>query len=105
MEPKFDSGFKRTELKPRWDLLFQMPKALLRLIKVREHGVKKYGEDNWQCGKDDPAAQQDIFNHTIEHLLNYKAGKTDKDHLAHAFCNLAFLLEYGCGNDTTQKLP
>lgn len=96
-EPKFDSGFKRMELKPRYDLVFQMPKALERLARVREHGVKKYGEDNWQAGKSDKAAQVDILNHAIEHLMNYRNGKTDKDHLAHAFCNIAFLLDYGCG--------
>lgn len=95
----FVSGFKRLIIKPRYDLVFQMSHALERLAKVRELGVKKYGENNWQEGKNDPEAQVDILNHAIEHLMNYKNGKTDKDHLAHAFCNIAFLLDYGCGEE------
>lgn len=61
----FKSGAKRSELKPRYDLI--PPDALRRLAQRYTLGAEKYGEFNWQKGM--PLG--DTLNHIIDHLLVY----------------------------------
>ena len=70
------------------------PLAIIELAEILDYGKKKYSANNWQ--------QLDNFNDryyaaAMRHLLAWRAGEqcdleTNKSHLAHAFCNLMFLM-------------
>lgn len=62
----FPSGAKRSELKPRYDLIPASP--LRRLAARYAMGAERYGEYNWQKG----LPISDTLNHVIDHLLRYK---------------------------------
>jgi len=93
--------------KPRWSLL---PfKALNEIVKVLTFGAIKYEVDNWRKGNG--FNYDRVFSATMRHLTSWWEGE-DKDpetglsHLAHAGCNILFLLEYeltGLGNDNRYK--
>lgn len=61
----FENGARRSELKPRYDLIPQTP--LKRIAKRFEIGLK-YGEFNYMKG----LPFDDTFNHLIDHLESYK---------------------------------
>lgn len=84
---KFDSGKRRFSL---------IPKGVLReVIDVLEHGAAKYGVDNWQKVDD---AKNRYYNALHRHVSAWwEDGEkvdpdTGKHHLAHAACNVLFLL-------------
>lgn len=84
---KFDEG------KPRMSLLPYQP--LLEVVKVLEFGAKKYGDYNWRGGMD----WMRLIDAALRHCFAWLSGENvDKesglDHLAHAACNLLFLLQY-----------
>lgn len=96
---KYDQG------KLRWGLL--PLDAVEEVVKVITFGASKYGDRNWEKGFD--------FNRNIDalhrHLAAWQRGQdTDAEsslnHLAHAMCNLLFLLTFqlrGVGNDDRSK--
>jgi hypothetical protein len=63
------------------------------IVRVLEHGAKKYSPDNWkQVGN----AHQRYYDAAMRHLDAWKAGQViDREsrlpHLAHAACCLLFL--------------
>lgn len=81
------------EGKPLLGLLPTRP--LEQIARVLEYGAKKYAPHGWRNGIE----WQRTLNAALRHLLTYNGGE-DKDtesglsHLAHAACNLLFLLEY-----------
>jgi hypothetical protein len=80
----FDSGAKRDSAagKPRPDLL--SPFATMRRGRVMELGARKYGERNWEKGM--PLS---VFAASANrHFIQFMAGDTDEDHLAHCAFNL-----------------
>ena len=84
---KFDIG------KPQYGLL--PPAALKETVKVLTYGVQKYDRNNWQKV---PDAQSRYFDALQRHLWDWVAGEqldpeTGINHLAHAMCNIMFLLE------------
>jgi hypothetical protein len=84
---KFDGN------KPQYGLL--PPKALKETVKVLTLGAQKYEPDNW---KNVPDAQNRYFDALQRHLWDWKSGEkhdpeTGINHLAHACCNILFLLE------------
>lgn len=84
--PKFDTG------KPRWSLL--PSGTIIEVIKVLEFGAQKYSRESW---KQVPDGRTRYYDATMRHLEAWFSGeKTDKEtgisHLAHAMCNLLFLL-------------
>lgn len=84
---KFDGG------KPQYGLI--PPKALKELVKVLTLGAIKYEPDNW---KHVPEAQYRYYDALMRHAWDWKSGEqldpeTGINHLAHAMCNLLFLLE------------
>lgn len=86
---KFDSG------KTDWSL---MPfEAVEEINKVLEFGAKKYAAHNWTQG--DGFRYTRVLNSLFRHLFAWSRGE-DKDpesglsHLAHAGCNIIFLLYY-----------
>jgi len=78
--------------KLRWDL---MPfDSLLEIVKVVTYGAKKYNANNWQ---DLDNFNDRYFGACLRHLTSWKLGEqVDKEsnlrHLAHAGCNIIFLL-------------
>lgn len=83
---KYDAG------KPDWSL---MPfEALEPVVRVLEHGARKYGPENWRDLDD---AERRYWNAAMRHMLAHMQGDThDEDsglpHLAHAVCSLLFVL-------------
>lgn len=94
---KFDTG------KARWDLL---PYAQLEKgVEVLTFGSIKYGDNNWK-GVETHRYKSAL----MRHLVAYFKGETfdeesKKEHLAHALCNILFLMykdeeERNNGKDT-----
>jgi hypothetical protein len=72
--------------------------TLLDVARVLEYGAQKYGADNWRKCDD-----WDRYYHAaLRHLLAWRMGEpfdddTRQNHLTHAICCLAFLLEHDEG--------
>ncbi|HUD82602.1 MAG TPA: dATP/dGTP diphosphohydrolase domain-containing protein [Candidatus Saccharimonadales bacterium] len=85
------------------------PRALNEVGRVLTHGAAKYGPHNWRGG----LAYSRIIGATLRHILAYMMGEdmdpeTDLPHIAHAACNLLFLIEYtltNTGQDDRYKSP
>lgn len=96
---KYDQGKENMALLPT------IP--LLKITKVYEYGAKKYGTHNWRRGMD----WSRLVSATFRHLSAWNEGEQNDPesglpHLAHAACNLMFLLEYESkklGNDDRFK--
>ena len=86
----FDTGAQRDRGgdKPRVDLI--SPYAQMREGVVMAAGAKKYASRNWERGM--PISE--CIASLERHIQKYKMGMTDEDHLAHARCNLAFIIHY-----------
>lgn len=88
-------GKKHDHGKPDWTLL---PLASLEpVVRVLEHGAEKYGRENW---RELPDFERRYLAAALRHLAAFQAGEIiDRDsgmpHLAHATCNLVFLLAGG----------
>lgn len=70
-----------------------------RLIEDVAHvlgfGAKKYSPNNWRKG----GSWLSVLDCALRHIMKYNRGETHDDesgihHLAHAGCNIAFLLEF-----------
>lgn len=86
---RFDSG------KTAWSL---MPfEAVEEINKVLEFGAQKYAAHNWQRGEGFKYSR--VLNSLLRHVFAWMRGE-DRDpesglsHLAHAGCNIIFLLYY-----------
>lgn len=83
---KFDIG------KLRWDLL---PfKEIEKVVEILTFGSKKYGDNNWQNLDD---FEKRYFSALMRHMVAWLEGEkydqeSGKTHLAHACCNLVFLM-------------
>lgn len=86
-------AIKDNKSKPRVDLLPSLP--LVEIAKVLTYGARKYKPNNWRFG----LPWGDTYASMQRHLLAWQ-NREDKDpetgisHLAHAGCQLMFLLEY-----------
>ena len=86
-------GFKHDDNKERWDLL---PVSSIRaVVKVLTYGAKKYGGNNWRKVDD---AKNRYYAALLRHITAWREGEaydpeTGEAHLAHAMCNLIFLME------------
>lgn len=86
-------GVKHDAAKQRYDLV--PPDALDEIVKVLTFGAQEYNDRNWEKGMD----WGRVFGACMRHLWAYWRGEnTDPDsglpHLAHAGCNIFFLLAY-----------
>ena len=84
---KFDGG------KPRYDLL--PPAPVDNLVKVLTFGADKYAPDNWRHVDD---ANNRYYSALLRHVQAWRQGESldsesNLPHLAHAMCNLVFLME------------
>lgn len=86
---------KYDQEKPRWELLpFE---AVEEIVKVLTYGAKKYEDDNWKKGGG--FEYRRVFSSLMRHLTAWYSGEdsdpeTGFSHLAHAGCNILFLLYY-----------
>lgn len=104
---KHKEANKHDDGKPRWDLLpFD---ALEEVAEVLEYGARKYAARNWEKGM----AWGRLLRAAIGHLASWAKGKPRDDesglpHLAHAACNVLFLLaltKRGIGTDDRRATP
>lgn len=83
---KYDNG------KPRWDLL---PLHIVAaVVEVLTHGASEYGDHNWLLVD---KGKQRYYAAFHRHLYAWYSGdrvdkKSGLPHLAHAICNLMFLM-------------
>lgn len=81
--------------------------AVFELAKVLDFGAKKYSTHNWREG----FLYSRCLSAALRHILAYNGGEdldpeSNLSHLAHAMCNLMFLLEFqatGTGSDDRYK--
>jgi hypothetical protein len=70
--------------------------AATRIGAALQHGYEKYAESptdsNWRKG--DRQFFIDCTDHLLNHIFQYEAGDRSEDHLAHAACNIIFMM-YG----------
>lgn len=77
------------------DLSLLSPIAMVKVAQVMTFGRQKYGADNWRKG----LQWTRYLAASLRHIFAYLGGE-DKDpetgisHLAHAVCDLMFLLEF-----------
>ncbi len=88
-----DEGVKFDEQKASMSLLPYKP--LLEVVKVLDYGATKYGRYNWRKGM----SWSRLIDATLRHVFAWVDGEdNDKEselsHIAHAACNLLFLLQY-----------
>lgn len=93
--PKVDVAIKHDSGKADWSL---MPfEAVEEINKVLEFGAKKYAAHNWKQGGGFKYTR--ILNSLLRHIFAFMRGE-DKDpesglsHMAHAGCNILFILYY-----------
>ena len=85
---RFPGGARRTDRKPRFDLI---PFEFLESVaEVHTRGAARYGPYNWKRGQKDFFL--DAWNHAFVHLQKFKEGDRSEDHLAHLACNVAFMV-------------
>lgn len=87
---EFKTGAVRDEAedKPRFDLF--CPYAMEAIGAVLKEGVKHYGAFNWAKGIPLSRCMESLERH----IQQFKEGKVNEDHLAHAACNIMFMLSY-----------
>jgi len=83
---KFDGG------KARWSLLPIGP--IREVIEILTFGAEKYEDDNW---KRVPEGKTRYYDAAMRHITAWQDGEkrdpeSGKSHLAHAICNIIFLL-------------
>lgn len=88
-------GIKFDNDKRQWDLLPW--KELEEVVKVLEHGAKKYSPDNWKYVKPVSRYTEALLRHVIAYAQDEKIDPVDKggsglSHLAHAICCCLFLM-------------
>jgi Domain of unknown function (DUF5664) len=91
---KFDSGKTDYSLLPL--------KSLKEVADVLGIGACKYARENWRYVED---RENRYWAAAMRHMISWKEGdklddETGKDHLAHALCNIMFLLEVDLENKT-----
>lgn len=99
---EFETGARRDTQtdKPRPDLL--SPFALERVAWVYARGAEKYGDRNWEQGM--PYSR--YLASAERHLMQFKQGDVDEDHLAQAAWNLLAILHHQeVGPDGLNDLP
>jgi len=86
----FESGAVRdtNANKPRPELI--SPFFTERLAQVLAEGAVKYDDDNWSKG----IPMRRCLASLERHLIAFKKGKTDEDHLGHAAANVMFLIHF-----------
>ena len=87
-------GVKHDEGKLEWNLL--PDEQLESVVRVLMHGAKKYAEENW---KKVSHPEVRYYNAARRHIQSWRKGEicdleSGEPHLAHAVCDLLFLLYF-----------
>lgn len=87
---EFETGAKRDtqDGKPRFSLI--TPFGLERVAWIYTEGAKKYGDNNWQKGI--PFSR--YLDSAERHLMMFKQGHLDEDHIAQAVWNLLAIMHH-----------
>lgn len=90
---QLDTAMKYDGEKLRTDLIPVAP--ILEIAKVLTYGAKKYSERNWEKG----LKWSRCYGAALRHLFAWFSGETNDtetgiNHLAHAACEIIFLLEF-----------
>jgi hypothetical protein len=98
------SALKFDKDKPRFDLLPVLP--LEEVIKVFTYGAKKYADRNWERG----FVYSRPYGACLRHIFAWWRGESidpesNISHLAHAACNILFLLEFELRKTGTDDRP
>lgn len=93
-----ERGSRFNENKPRWSLLPRL--ALVPVVKVLMYGAKKYEPYNWAKG----LSYSETCDSLLRHVNDWRGGETNDaesgcHHLAHAACNILFLLHFELNPD------
>ena len=83
--PMENAGGKIAKIPYRFDLI--PPLAMIAMAKVMHEGIRNHEKDGW---KKIPIEKH--LNNAIAHITFYMAGDTQDDHLEHALCRLAFII-------------
>lgn len=87
-----------------------VPASLIRgVAEILAFGAKKYAPNNWRKG----GSWTKTYESCMRHLLDWNEGidldkESQLDHLKHAACNIAFLIEFvekGIGEDDRFRYP
>lgn len=94
-------GRKDDQQKPKWGIL--PVESLTEVVLAAQHGVAKYGEDNWQLV---PNARERYIDATYRHMAAWRKGEvkdpeSGRHHLAHAICSLIFVLWFDLKKNQT----
>jgi len=65
------------------DCYMLLETAKRALAVARRVGVRRYGPSTWK-----DVSLREHVEHAQAHLINFRAGSIDEDHLAHAICRL-----------------
>lgn len=85
MTLKYDDGKRRWNLLP-WEQLEEV-------VKVLEHGSKKYSDDNWKTVAEGRRRYSDaLMRHAIACMRGETHDEDNNPHLASIVCNALFLL-------------
>ena len=74
------------------------------IAEVRQYGIEKYGDpDNWKT-----VGSQRYIDALLRHVIEYASGKENDEesnlsHLAHAACNIMFLMYFDSLNQELKK--
>lgn len=98
-QKKTETATKHDDGKPPISMIPRV--AIEQEAQVLLFGAKKYGRDNWKKGM----APHRLYDAALRHILAYADGETTDPesglpHLAHARCNLGFLLHYAKGEQS-----
>lgn len=93
---KYDTGKLRYDLFP--------PECLQEVVKILTFGAEKYGTGNWQ----NDLEEDRIYAAMMRHVEAWRMGEdmdeeSGNPHLAHAMCNIIFLLWYNLKKDEIQN--
>lgn len=88
-----DKALRYNEGKPRLGLI--PPQIIEGIGHVLTFGAKKYDDNNWKKGLSD----ENCLSSCLRHIMKFQRGEVYDDesgihHLAHAACNLAFILYF-----------
>lgn len=108
MAIKYGPGRKFDSEKLRYDLMPSV--ALEQIVDILTYGVSKYSSNNWQ----NVEPKDRYYAACLRHLAEYKKylegdredfidGESGKSHLAHAACNLVFLIWKEAHDGLVQK--
>ena len=70
----------------RFDLI--PPFAMIAIAEVMSEGLKNHEKNGWK-----KVPEEKHLNNALAHLLFYMAGDRQDDHLEHALCRIAFLVD------------